>query len=142
MRHISIFGLAAAILAGVSMAAPQAGSDNSSGSRLDGEWELVQSQAAGQGTFKHRREIKLIADNHFIWVIYDTKSRTPIVMGGGICSLAGNEYTEQLEFGEVRLRGLLDRPQHFQAQSDGMTWRHTGVLSDGSRVQEIWRRVQ
>lgn len=144
MRILAFFSVAALMLAQLGHAAPQAVSEDGA-NKLDGEWELVSFKygaAPVQSLSNNRREIKLISGTHFVWVVYDTKKHKPISVGGGTCSRQGDQYTEQVEFGDIRTSTVLGKPQVFHITTDGHNWRHSGVLSDGLSIEETWRLVE
>jgi hypothetical protein len=125
-------------------AAPQADSEKGRG-KLEGTWELVSYKyvegAPFRDVIKDQRVIKLITGNHFIWVSYDVRKKKPTSVGGGRYSLDADTYTEELDFGDKRSGGLLGKPQSFKATIEGDRWLHSGVLSNGLKIEEIWRRV-
>jgi len=144
MRHSRALTVAVLAIMQFGHAAPQADSENKF--KLDGTWELVTykygAAAAPSAMPKDRREIKLISGTHFVWVVYDLRSRKPISVGGGTCSLQADHYIEQVEFGDKRPKDLIDKTQSFRIAIDGDKWQQSGVLSNGLRIEETWRRIE
>lgn len=145
MRYLGAFVLGLLLLAGqYSVGAPQTGSENN-GEKLDGEWELVgfkYGPGPRQPVPANRREIKLISGTHFVWVVYDAKKGKPISVGGGTCSRQGDQYTERLEFGDSRTKGMMGKSQEFHVAIVGQMWQHSGVMSGGLQIEELWKRVE
>ena len=145
MRYWGAFVLGLLLLAGqYSIGAPQTATENS-GEKLDGEWELVgfkYGQGPRQTVAANRREIKLISGTHFVWVVYETKKQKPIGVGGGTCARRGDQYTERLEFGDSRTKGMLGKSQEFHVVIAGQMWQHSGIMTDGLPIEELWKRVE
>jgi hypothetical protein len=114
---------------------------------IQGTWELSAQKTANRpmvdaSKSNKRKEIKLIVDGHFVWTVYDVKRRTPDTMGGGTYTLAGDSYIERLEFASPTLAAYVGHEQKFTVKLDGARLIQTGVLSDGTELQEIWERIR
>ena len=113
--------------------------------KLEGTWELVSYKYVEGAPFKDvakdQRVIKLMTGNHFVWVSYDVRKKKPTSIGGGRYSLEGDTYTEELDFADKRAESLVGKRQSFQAKIEGDIWRHSAALSNGLKIEEIWRRV-
>jgi hypothetical protein len=114
---------------------------------IQGTWELLAQKAAGGPVLdvsksKKGREIKLIVEGHFVWVVYGFKSRTPDSVGGGTYTLAGVSYVERLDFASPKLVSYVGHDQEFTVKLDGDRLIQTGVLSDGTALQEVWQKVR
>ena len=142
MNILRALSIAFAITIFCHFAAAQTPSVNPS---IEGTWELL-AQRTGRGPMvdvsasNKRKEIKLIVDHYFLWTIYDLKRRTPDTVAGGTYALVGNSYVERLEFASPRLAIYVGHDQRFTVQIDGDRLVQTGVLSDGTELQEIWAR--
>ena len=105
---------------------------------LDGTWELVSGQPLPQGA----RDIKIISGGHFIFVAYETGNGKPLYTGGGTYVLNGNSYTEHMEFASEKIGELAGKEQAFTVKVDGDSFTQSGTLSNGKKLQEVWRRVK
>ena len=107
--------------------------------KLEGTWEH---------TFEDEprlRQIKVINQDHFIWVTYDQESKSPVTAAGGTYTLEGDTYKERVEFGRFGTRELQEvvgKEQTFQVEVSGDTMLQTGTLSNGQRLKEVWKRVK
>jgi len=113
--------------------------------KLEGTWELVSYKyvegAPFKDVIKDQRVIKLMTGSHFVWVSYDLRKKKPTSVGGGRYSLEGDTYTEELDFADKRAEDLVGKRQLFKAKIEGDVWLHSGALSSGLKIEEIWRRV-
>ena len=113
---------------------------------IQGTWELV-AQGIGNGQTSNplasskQKEIKLIVDGHFVWTTYDLKHRTPDAIGGGTYHMMGDSYVEHLDFASSKLSSFVGHDQKFTIKVAADELVQTGVLSDGTKLQETWERV-
>jgi hypothetical protein len=134
---IGVLMISLASLAAIS-ASPQAGGERAR-NKLEGTWEH---------TFEDEprlRQIKVINQDHFIWVSYVKESRLPVTTAGGTYTLEGDTYKEQVEFGRFgspELQKTVGKEQVFKVEVDGDTLVLTGTLSNGQELHEVWRRVK
>jgi hypothetical protein len=104
---------------------------------LEGTWEHTFANAP------QHRQVKIINETHFVWVTYARKRGLPLVLGGGTYTFDGSTYKEFYEFGSRCLpQQLVGKEQVFVAEVDRDEWTHSGTLTNGFRVREIWRRVK
>lgn len=130
--------ICAVALAAACLAWSQANGNHTKTSPLDGTWEL----ASGQPLPKGARDIKIIADGHFIFVAYDTESGKPLYTGGGTYILKGRFYTEHINFMSDEISaGMIGKDQNFSIKWDGDKFTQTGTLSNGKTLSEVWNRV-
>jgi hypothetical protein len=63
---------------------------------------------------------------------------------GGSYTLKGDVYVEIPEYGvgEEQLEVLKGKPQSFKWKIEAHKWHHTGKLSTGQPIKEVWERVQ
>lgn len=113
---------------------------------VQGTWELVTQKTGNAQTIdvsksSKRKEIKLIVDGHFVWTVYDLKRRTPDVMGGGTYRVIADSYIEHLEFASSGLFTLVGHEQKFKVRVDGDRLVQSGVLSDGTALEQTWERI-
>ena len=104
-------------------------------SRMQGTWEAFGSRPG-------MRQVKLISGNHFTWVFYNRVTRRPVTMAGGTCSFTGDTYTEHIEFGGSGVQHAISgHAQVFTIRFDGDRMSKTGTLSNGMKINEMWRRL-
>lgn len=112
---------------------------SSTGDKIEGHWELVSGPNVPPGW----KEIKMITGGHFVWVIYDAQKKKTAWTGGGTYKLDGDHYTEHLDFMTVPgADALIDKDQPFTIKLDGNSLIITGMLSDGEKLNESWKRVE
>jgi hypothetical protein len=63
---------------------------------------------------------------------------------GGSYTLKGEAYEEVPEYGvgEGLLEALKGKTQSFKWKIEGNKWHHTGKLSTGQTIEEVWERVE
>ena len=123
----------------VSLAAP-------AGSELIGTWELVSTKYGDAKEFsdapKDETARKFITPTHFIWARYDPKTKTISNSMGGTYTLTGSDYVEMPEFAFKGMERFTGKAQKFTLKIEGDKWIQSGVLSNGNKIEEIWRRVK
>ena len=130
--------VSAIALAAMSLARSQTRSNNATRSQLDGPWELVSGQQLPKGV----KDIKIISRGHFIFVAYDTEKGKPLYTGGGTFILNGSSYNEHIDFASDEISaGLVGKNQQFTVSMDDDTFTQTGILSNGNRLSEVWKRM-
>jgi hypothetical protein len=105
-----------------------------------------------EGTWQHPVEddpglvqIKVINQDHFIWVSYDKETRMPVNLAGGTYTLDGDTYKERVEFGRLGspdLQRIVGTEQVFKVQIEGNTLTQIGRLSNGQELREVWKRAR
>jgi len=115
------------------------------GSHL-GTWELVSTKYGDAKDFsdypKERRRLKMITATHFMWVDYDSNTKKTSGSAGGRYSLQDSVYTETIEFIGEGMEAYLGKKQAFTIKIDGEKLTQSGQLSDGLKIEEVWRRVK
>ncbi len=109
---------------------------------LQGAWELV-SYDHGQGlktADREANELKIISGKHFMWVAFDTAKKKTLGSGHGTYTLQGQSYVEHIDFIDVD-PALIGKDQTFTVKVDGNTLSQSGVLSDGTKIIETWKKV-
>lgn len=135
MKSLSIAILA--ILLPVS-ASPGA-EDNQTRNKVEGTWEHILPREP------ELLQVKVINQDHFIWVTYQKESRIPLYAAGGTYTLDGDTYKERVEFGQFgsrKLQEVVGNEQIFHIQLDGDTLTVTGTMSNGQQLREVWTRVK
>ena len=118
------------------------------GPRVEGDQGRNKLEATWEHTFEDElrlRQIKVINQDHFIWVTYDKESKIPLTAAGGSYTLEGNTYKERVEFGRfgtAELQKTVGKEQTFQVKVDGDTMTMTGTLSNGQELREVWKKVK
>lgn len=110
---------------------------------LDGAWLFAtRGPDKGQerrGEENSRKTLKLLMDNTFQWVAYDTESFRFSGTGGGSYTSLDGIYTEHIEFfskDDTRVGAQLN----FNYNIKGKDWHHTGKNSKGEPMYEIWSK--
>lgn len=121
---------------------------------VDGVWELVSTNAAGQDQpLNGFRQRKIVSRGHFMWLgaaakrdtialhtLVDTLRSNQVSGGTGTYTLAGNTYTEHLDvFVAPALEG-----QSWPAtcRTAGDRWYHTYPPDSARKTTEEWRRIR
>ena len=134
-----LFALAISNAVGVTAAAPAA-------SELIGTWELVSAKYGNDTEFsdapKNQTARKFITPTHFIWARYDPKTKTISNSMGGTYTLKDGDYIEMPEFAFEGMEPFIGKEQKFTLKIEGDKWIQAGVLSNGNKIEEIWRRVK
>ena len=112
-----------------------------------GTWQLVSTKYGDAREFsdvsKEEAHIKMLTATHFIWVIYDPKTKLVTASMGGSYRLQGNSYTETIEFYlPDGMKAYLGKEQVFTIKIEGDKLHQSGKLSDGQPIEEIWQRVK
>ena len=146
MRHVAIAILVFAFT-GPSLAfAGESADDKSSGCPLQGAWQLVAGKYGDATEFQdvppEQVMIKLVTDTHFTWVRFDSETKEVSHAAGGRCTVSGDKYTEHIEYGIGPVMQLKGEKQTFTWKLEGERWHHSGTLSNGVRIEEIFERVK
>ncbi len=119
---------------------------NSPATPLLGAWKLVAGKYGDAAEFEdaspEETMIKLVTDTHFIWVRFDSKTKEVSHAAGGRCSVSDDKYTEHIEYGIGPVMQLKGTKQPFTWKLEGDRWHHSGTLSNGTRLEEIFERVK
>lgn len=147
MSLTRIGGLAAAVVLMVATTTGTAAdpkSDAKAGSPLVGTWKVVSAKYGGNEVnrpegFTH---VKHVTPTHFMWAVYDGEGKVMSALGGSI-AVKGDKYVETPAywFGDG-LEQLKGKPQEFTWKIDGNKWYHSGKLSSGLTIEEVWERVE
>ena len=111
--------------------------------QLVGTWRLVSAKYNGE-EFKipeGQTMLKHVTPTQFIWVWYDKDGKITTAAGGA-CDIRGNEYEEVPEYGlGEAFQGIKGSKQSFTWKIEKNKWHHSGKLSIGVTVDEIWEPV-
>jgi hypothetical protein len=152
MKRPVIFLIAALLLATgvIFLTACQKGSSGASKSKsaynpIVGTW-LLDSYKYGTSSSAFTRanpeqgHIKLITENRFLWVAYDTTTKKILESAGGRYSIDGDNYIESIDFG-YNMDSYLKLKSKFKIKIEGRMLFLTGVLGDGLKIEEIWQKT-
>src|SRR5262245_12471537 len=67
---------------------------------LEGGWRLISYKLDGveqDPMAMGQASLRVMTGTHFIWTTYDTKTKAPVVVGGGTYTLEGDVYREKHE---------------------------------------------
>ena len=119
----------------VTLAADKAATSNQNAPSLAGTWEST-------GADSDHKALKFVTDTHWIWVWIDPKTKRITTSMGGRYEQKGDSYIETPEFATEGLEPFLGKAQKFTAKLEGDRWNHSGELSNGQRIDEVWKRVK
>ena len=111
-------------------------------SRLVGTWRQV------SGTFNGKEFrppagttlIKHVTPTQFMFVDYDKDGKVTDAFGGPY-TVKGDKYEETPMYGVGDFHGLKGKTQSFTWNVEGNKWYHSGTLSGGVTIEEVWERV-
>jgi hypothetical protein len=106
--------------------------------KLLGTWKLVSPKLPEGFT-----QLKHVTPVQFMWAFYDKDGKVTNGLGGSY-TLKGDAYEEVPEYGvgEGILEALKGKTQSFKWKIEGNKWHHTGTLSTGQTIEEVWVRVE
>jgi hypothetical protein len=113
-------------------------------SKLVGTWKVISATYGGREVQREEgfTTLKHVTPTHFMWAMYGKDGKV-IAALGGTYTLKGDEYVETPEYGVgAVLDQLKGKPQAFKWKVEGDKWYHTGKLSSGLTIEEVWERVQ
>jgi len=111
--------------------------------KLVGTWKQVSGKFNGQefrppaGTTL----IKHVTPTQFMFVDYDKEGKVTDAFGGPY-TLKADKYEETPVYGVGDFHGLKGKTQSFTWKVEGSKWHHTGTLSGGVTIEEVWERVE
>ncbi|HEV3164233.1 MAG TPA: hypothetical protein VGZ22_09405, partial [Isosphaeraceae bacterium] len=82
-----------------------------------------------------------INHTHFVWVAIDPAGGNVSSMAGGPYTFKDDTYTERLDFG-IDIGELAGKDQVFKIKFKADTYEQIGSLSNGFKIDEIWKRVK
>jgi hypothetical protein len=118
--------------------------DASANSPLIGTWTRISAKFGSreQKPVPGMRNYKHVTPTHFIWLSHN-KDGVIYTSLGGPYTLTDNKYAETPESGiGLDLIFLKGKAQSFEWKADANKWYHTGKLSTGLSVAEVWERVE
>ena len=146
MRHVAIAVLVVALTGSFPVCADDSTNSKFPDSPLLGAWRLVASKYGDATEFQNappeETMIKLVTDTHFTWVRFDSETKEVSHAAGGRCTVNGDKYTEYIEYGVGPVMQLKGSKQTFIWKLEGNRWQHSGRLSNGAKLEEIFERVK
>jgi hypothetical protein len=118
--------------------------DPKTDNKLVGTWKLISAKYDGQESKLPDgfTDLKHVTPTHFMWAVYDKDGKVQAGLGG-TCTVKGEEYVEVPEYGVGEgFDALKGKDQVFKWKLDGNKWTHTGKLSNGTAIEEVWERVE
>jgi hypothetical protein len=125
---------------------PDSGSGKKSKNSITGTWKMDSykygtSSSSFTVITPERPHIKLITENRFLWVTYDSTTKKILESAGGSYTLDGDNYVESIDYG-FNMDSYLGSKTNFKIKvEDGMFYVR-GLLDDGYKIEEIWQKVE
>jgi hypothetical protein len=125
--------------------AAEQGNKESNEDRVVGTWKLVSArygdneiEAAKLGT-----TLKHITPTGFVWLSYNPETKVVSRTAGGTYTIKGDQYEETPQYGFGGDFNIIrDKPQSFSLKIEGDKWHHSGTLSNGLKIEEVWQRCK
>src|SRR5262249_9254267 len=114
------------------------------GHKLVGTWKCVAAKYNGPEVERPAgyTQIKHGTPAQFMWSTSHCAGKVESAVGGP-CAVRGEEYVETPEYGVGPvLDQLKGKAQVFKWRVEGNRWYHTGKLSSGLTIEEVWERVE
>ncbi len=115
-----------------------------SANKLVGTWKRISAKYGDQENTLPAgfTQLKHVTPTQFTWVLYGEDGKVVAGLGGTYTS-KGDEYIETPEYGVGEgFDQLKGKPQVFKWKVEGNKWYHTGKLSTGLSIEEVWERVE
>jgi hypothetical protein len=136
--------LIAVLIAGPRSIADEPKGDGKAENKLLGTWKLISAKYGGKEvpSTEGITRLKHVTPGQFMWLVYDKDGQVQTGWGGTY-TLKDDEYIESPEYG---VGGVPDqykgKPQEFKWKIEDKKWHHTGKLSTGLTIEEVWERVE
>jgi hypothetical protein len=146
LRTISAGGLfvVSVLAASTTVWADDPKGESKTDSKLVGTWKRISAKYDGQESTLPDgvTQVKHVTPTHFMWAIYGEDGKLLAALGGTYTA-KGEEYIETPEYGVGEgLDPLKGKQQAFKWKVEGNKWSHTGKLSSGTTIEEVWERVE
>jgi hypothetical protein len=115
------------------------------GQSVIGTWKLVSAKYGGEefDPAKQGTTLKHITPTSFVWLSYDAETKIVSRTAGGTYTLKGDQYEETPQYGFGSDFDIIrDKPQSFSLKIEGDKWHHSGTLSNGLKIEEVWERIK
>ncbi len=111
---------------------------------IEGTWVLICFKNPQDSAFTYmkapNRSTKMFTASHFSFAIYSIENKKFDMAGGGTYQLAGNTYTEQIEYFTLD-SSWVGRRLEFTLQLHKDTLHQVRILRDGRKMEEYWKRI-
>jgi hypothetical protein len=112
--------------------------------KLIGTWKMVKAKFDGK-EFKipeGATQFKHITPTQYMFVDFD-KDGNIFDARGGPYTLKGEKFESTPEYGvSENFKALKGKAQSFECKVEGDKWYHSGRLSNGLTIEEVWERVE
>lgn len=118
--------------------------DAKSDNKLIGTWKIVSAKYGGEESkiTEGLTTVKHVTPSQWMWASYDKDGKVTRAAGGSY-TVKGDVYEETPEYGFSDDFDLIKgKVQKFKWKVDGNRWHHTGALSNGLTIDEVWERVE
>jgi hypothetical protein len=118
--------------------------DAKADNKLIGTWKLVSAKYGGQEAKfpEGNTMLKHVTPTQFIWVTYDKDGKVTLAAGGRY-TLKGEDYEETPEYGVGDVfEAIKDKTHSFKWKIEKNKWYHSGKLSSGLTIEEVWERME
>ena len=137
-------GIVALVLVAASVRADEPKAGAKSDNKLVGTWKLVSARYGGKEVKfgEGVTMVKHVTPTQFMWATYNKDGKVSRAAGGSY-TLKGEVYEETPEYGISSDFDLIKgKAQTFKWKVAGKKWHHTGKLSSGLTIEEVWERVE
>jgi hypothetical protein len=147
MKLVTISARGLAVVAAMATAAATWADDPKGNGKADnklvGTWKRVSAKFDGKDNPLPAgyTQLKHVTPTQFMWAIYGEDGKLASALGGTY-TLKGGEYVETPEYGMEGFDELKGKPQEFKWKVEGNKWYHSGKLSTGLTIEEVWERVE
>lgn len=117
--------------------------ETNSTSPLAGTWRITGRERDGQMSTMRpgpRKTLKVLSGTRFQWIAFNSETGEFSGTGGGTYTAENGKYTENIEFFS-RDSSRVGMSLSFNFEVKDGKWHHTGQSSTGSKVNEIWERI-
>ena len=113
-------------------------------SPLSGAWRIAgrEDQEGNMNMRKPgpRKTVKVLTNNRFQWIAYNTATKQLSGTGGGTYTTQNGKYAETIEFfSRDSSRVGVTLPFNYEVKES--KWHHSGLSSKGNKVNEVWEKV-
>ncbi len=111
--------------------------------RVIGTWKLASAKYGDQEVKPENlgTTLKHVTPTSFVWLSYNDETKVVSRTAGGTYTLKGDQYEETPQYGfGGDFDTIRDKPQSFSLKIEGDKWHHSGMLSNGLKIEEVWER--
>ena len=116
---------------------------NAASEQFIGTWKLISANYGGEEQILEDVTLKHFTPTSFVWTSFDPKTKLVSRTAGGIYTLNGDQIVETPQYGLGEdFEIVRDKPQTFSFKIEGDRWHHSGTLSNGLKIDEVWERCK